>query len=57
MVLSRGDPSPCRTYPGCNSCQSRYPMTESLAEKAISLSKKRGLSGYDATYAALAEEI
>ena len=61
-VLIRLHPNPLSVYregilPILSNGLLRYPMTESLAEKAISLSKKRGLSGYDATYAALAEEI
>ena len=61
-VLIRLHPEPLAVYrqgilPILSNGLLRYPMTESLAEKAISLSKKRGLTGYDATYAALAEEI
>lgn len=34
----------------------RYPMTSSLAERAIRFAKK-GMTGYDACYAGLAEEL
>ncbi len=60
-VLIRLHPHPLNVYkegvlPILTSGVLRYPMTESLAEKAIHLSRK-GLTGYDATYAALAQEL
>ena len=60
-VLFRVHPEPLRTLiegvlPILNSGFLRYPMTDTLAERASRIVSK-GLTGYDATYAALAEEL
>ncbi len=59
-VLQRIHPQPLETYkkgllPVLNSGILRYPMTEALAENADRFVKS-GLTGYDACYAALANE-
>ena len=60
-VLSRIHPSPRDVFargvmPILNSGILRYPMTEKLAARASGFVKK-GLTGYDACYAALAREV
>ena len=60
-VLLRVHPNPLRTYtsgviPLLQSGLLRYPMTENIARRAHLLSHL-GLTGYDAAYAALAEEL
>lgn len=60
-VLCRLHPSPIEAYlegilPIIQSGILRQPMTENLANNA-GLFIKRGLTGYDATYAALAREL
>ena len=60
-VLLRIHPQPLNAYtsgviPLLQGGLLRYPMTEMIARRAYSLSRL-GLSGYDAAYAALAEEL
>ena len=60
-VLSRLHPDPIAAYcdgflPTVQAGILRYPMTESIAKGALTY-VARGLSGYDAVYAALAREL
>ena len=60
-VLQRLHPEPLKAYtkgvlPILEAGILRYPMTESLA-KRVNRFVKKGLTGYDACYAALAQEL
>ena len=60
-VLFRVHPDPLRAYVGgviplLQGGMLRYPMTESIAHRAFGF-QQLGLSGYDACYAAVAEEL
>ena len=60
-MLQRLHPEPLKAYtkgvlPILEAGILRYPMTESLA-KRVNRFVKKGLTGYDACYAALAQEL